>query len=159
VIATGRAEELLVALSASWEWEMLGLQVGGYVRRFRDADPNLFERGQLAEGTIVARPHVWLGDHVGIAAEASYQAMETTALDETTGQPVAGSAVKLGLIPYFTPYGRGTYTRPHLRLIYAVTMRDDGARALYPVEDPRSRVSTEHFFGAGAEWWFDSSSY
>jgi maltoporin len=159
VIETGRAEELLAALSLNWEWEMLGLQLGGYVRRFRDADPNLFERGGIAEGTIVARPHVWIGENVGIALEAGYQALETTALDERTGEPVAGSAVKLGVIPYFTPYGRGTYTRPHLRLIYAVTIRDEGAQALYPEEDPRSREGTEHFFGIGAEWWFDSSSY
>jgi maltoporin len=159
VIETDRAEELRIAVSANFEWRMLGIQLGGWLRRFRDADPSLLDRAALAEGAIAVRPYVWFGEHVGIAGEAGYQAIETTALDERTGNPVEGSAIKVGLVPFFSPYGRGTYTRPHLRLIYAATIRDAGARALYPEEDPRSRVQTEHFLGMGVEWWFDSSSY
>ncbi len=158
-IETERAEELRLALSANFEWDMLGVQLGGWFRRFRDADPSIFERAAIAEGAVAVRPYVWLGEHAGIAAEASYQGFETTALDERTGNPVQGSAVKVGLVPFFSPYGRGIYTRPHLRLIYAATIRDAGARALHPDEDPRSREQTEHFLGVGVEWWFDSSSY
>ena len=161
VIDTERAEELLVALSANFEWEMVGAQLGAWVRRFRDADPSLLERGALAEGALSIRPYVWLGEHLGLAVEGGYQALETTALDERTGEPVRGSIWKFGLIPFVSPFGRGTYTRPHLRIIYALTRRDAGARALYPDRDPRSLAenSTEHFLGVGAEWWFDSSSY
>ena len=159
VIETDRASELRIALSANFEHEMLGIQLGAWYRRFRDADPSLLERAALAEGALAVRPYVWFGDYVGVAGEASYQALETTAIDETTGNVVEGSIVKVGLVPFFSPYGRGTYTRPHLRLIYAATIRNAGARALYPVEDPRSRTQTEHFLGVGVEWWFDSSSY
>lgn len=159
VTETDRADELRIALSANFEWRMLGVQLGAWFRRFRDADPSIFERGAVAEGAVAVRPYAWFGEHVGVAAEASYQGFETTALDERTGNPVEGSAVKVGLVPFFSPYGRGTYTRPHLRLIYAATVRDAGARALYPDEDPRSREQTEHFLGVGVEWWFDSSSY
>ncbi len=63
------------------------------------------------------------------------------------------------MLPFFSPLGRGTYTRPHIRLIYSLTVRDDGARALYPALDPRSAANVEHFLGVGAEWWFSSSSY
>ena len=159
VIETERAEELLIALSANFEHEWLGVQVGGWFRRFRDADPSVFERAALAEGAVAIRPYVWLGQHAGLSVEGSYQALETTALDERTGNPVEGSAWKLGVIPFFSPYGRGTYTRPHLRVIYSVTTRDEGARALYADDDPRSTEINEHFLGVGAEWWFDSSSY
>ena len=62
-------------------------------------------------------------------------------------------------MPFVSPFGRGTYTRPHLRVIYSLTVRDDDARALYPALDPRSANNVEHFLGIGVEWWFASSSY
>jgi maltoporin len=102
---------------------------------------------------------VWLGEHAGIAMELGYQGLDTTRLDERTGEPEGGGAWKVGIIPFLSPNGRGTYTRPHLRLIYALTARDEGAQALYPDADPRSRQGVEHFLGIGTEWWFDSSSY
>jgi maltoporin len=159
VIQTGRAEELRVALSANWEYELFGLQVGAYYRYFRDADPNVFDRGALSEGAINLRPMVWLGRFVGIAADVSYQGLQTTALNETTRAPEGGNVFKLGIIPFVSPFGRGTYTRPHIRLIYSLTVRDDDARALYPALDPRSANNVEHFLGVGVEWWFSSTSY
>ncbi len=159
VIQTGRAEEVRVALSANWEHDWFGLQVGGYWRYFRDADPNIFERGALTEGSIDARPMVWFGQYIGLAADVSYQGMMSTALDQTTGVPQGGNIVKLGLLPFVSPFGRGTYTRPHIRIIYTLTIRDAGARALYPALDPRSSQTYEHFLGVGVEWWFSSSSY
>jgi len=76
-----------------------------------------------------------------------------------TGEQVGGGEWKLGVIPFYSPAGRGTYTRPHLRIIYNATFRNAGARALYPTLDRRSVQSVEHFFGFGVEWWFDSTSY
>lgn len=159
VIQTGRAEEARVALSANWEYDLFGLQIGAYWRYFRDADPNVFERGALTEGAIDVRPMVWFGEYVGLAVDLSYQGMQSTALNQTTGNPEGGNIFKLGVLPFVSPFGRGTYTRPHIRLIYTLTARDDGARALYPVLDPRSVQSVEHFLGIGVEWWFSSSSY
>lgn len=159
VMDTQRAREALVALSANWETGPFGVQIGGYYRNFRDADPNVFDRNHMAEGAVNLRPHVWVGDHAGLSADLSYQALQMSALDEVTGKIVRGGVTKIGFIPFYSPFGRGTYTRPHLRIIYALTIRDDGAQRLYPLEDPRSRQTLEHFLGVGAEWWFDSTSY
>ncbi|MBX3275559.1 MAG: carbohydrate porin [Sandaracinaceae bacterium] len=159
VIQTGRAEELRIALSANWEHDIFGLMVGAYYRYFRDADPNVFGRGTLTEGSVNVRPMVWLDRYVGVSADLSYSGMAASAIDERTGNPAGGNVFKLGIMPFVTPFGRGTYTRPHLRLIYALTVRDEGARALYPVLDPRSVNDVEHFFGIGVEWWFSSTSY
>jgi maltoporin len=60
---------------------------------------------------------------------------------------------------FVSPFGRGTYTRPQIRLLYVLTGRDDGARRLYNDADPRSQASIEHFLGVNVEWWFDSTSY
>ncbi|MEM9066990.1 MAG: carbohydrate porin [Myxococcota bacterium] len=156
---TERAREILIALSANYETGPFGLQLGAYYRNFRDADPSLFERTRLAEGVVNVRPHVWIGQRAGLSWDLSYQALQANQLDERTGQVVRGGVTKLGFIPFYSPFGRGTYTRPHLRLIYSLTLRDADAQRLYPEDDPRSRTKVEHFLGIGAEWWFDSSSY
>jgi hypothetical protein len=36
-------------------------------------------------------------------------------------------------------------------------MRDDGARSFYAKDDPFATRRIDHFFGIGAEWWFNSS--
>ena len=164
VVSTGRAEEIRVALSANWEWSAspdvgLGVMVGGYWRLFRDADPSLFNRGAISEGSLSVRPIVWLGRFAGVQADLSFQGMETTALDERTGAPEGGAVFKLGLLPFVSPFGRGSFTRPHIRLHYVLTARDAGARRLYNDADPRSREDLEHFLGVSVEWWFSSSSY
>ncbi|MFK7991122.1 MAG: carbohydrate porin [Sandaracinaceae bacterium] len=159
VIQTGRAEEFRVALSANYELDMFGLQVGAYYRWFRDADPNVFDRAALSEGSIDVRPHLWFGRFVGVGLDLSYQGIATSAINERTGSPEGGHIFKAAFLPFISPFGRGTYTRPHIRLIYSLTVRDDGARALYPVLDPRSANTVEHFLGLGVEWWFSSSSY
>ena len=164
VVSTGRAEEIRVALSANWEWRAnadvgLGLQLGGWWRLFRDADPAVFARGAISEGALAIRPMIWLGQFAGIATDLSYQAMQTAALDERTGTPEGGSMFKLGFMPFVSPFGRGTYTRPHLRLVYTMSYRDPGARRLYNEADPRSRQELDHFLGLSVEWWFSSSSY
>jgi maltoporin len=164
VIQTGRAEEIRLAVSGNWEWRDnhdigVGVQLGGWWRIFRDADPAVFNRSAISEGAVSARPMVWFGDVSGVALDLSYQAMQTTAIDERTGQPQGGGIFKLGIMPFLSPFGRGTYTRPQIRLIYVMTARDDGARSLYNDLDPRSHQSIEHFLGIGVEWWFSSSSY
>jgi maltoporin len=159
VIQTGRAEEVRLALSANWEQDFFGLMIGGYYRYFRDADPNVFSRGAMSEAVIDVRPMVWIGDFVGVAVDLSYQGLQSTSLDQITGRPEGGNIFKLGIVPFLSPFGRGTYTRPHLRLIYALTARDDDARAFYPALDRRSAQTVEHFLGIGVEWWFSSSSY
>ena len=101
----------------------IGVQLGGWWRLFRDADPALFNRSAISEGALSVRPMVFLGDVAGVAVDLSYQALQTTAIDERTGAPEGGGVFKLGLMPYLSPFGRGTYTRPQIRLMYVLTAR------------------------------------
>jgi hypothetical protein len=153
---TAGAHEALAALSANYETGPFGLLAGAFVRAFRDASGNPYSRNTFNEGTLVLRPQVWLGEHVGIATEGSYQALASAGVDDA-GNPIRASLWRFGLMPFLTPAGRGSFTRPQLRLIYAYTARSDGARALYAPDDRFARRSSEHFFGIGVEWWFNSS--
>jgi hypothetical protein len=154
--STAGARETLVALSANYEKGMFGLLLGGYLRGFRDASGNPYSRNTFNEGSLVARPIVWLGEHVGLAAEASYQAFGSAAIRDD-GKPDRASAWRLGFIPFLTPAGRGSFTRPHFSLVYLYTARDEGARLRYAPDDKFARRSNEHYLGLTVEWWFNSS--
>ncbi len=152
-----RALDTRVALSGNFEHEFFGVLAGAYLRYFRDADPSLFGRNDLWEGTVVVRPTVWIGSHVGISGEASYQMQAFNMLDAATGRARTASAWRFGIIPFVTPAGRGNFVRPHIRAIYAATLRDDGALRLYAPEDPFGRYNVEHYLALSCEWWFNSS--
>jgi hypothetical protein len=159
VTSASSAREFRVALSSNLEHGMLGVQFGGYLRSLQDESNAALSGGKLLEGAIDVRPYLWFVDYAGISLDAGYQALALSTLDDRTGKQVEGSVTKLAAIPFISPYGKGTYTRPHIHLIYQLSLRDAGARHLYPEQDPRSQQSTEHFFAVGAEWWFDSTSY
>jgi maltoporin len=160
---TNGAHELVVALGGNYETGPLGLMVGAYVRSFRNASPSLnFE--DVDEGIIALRPHVFFGELGGIAVEGSYQAQERGVLPLTSGGkpgsgPLKPAEWRVGVVPFLSPAGRGDYARPQFRLIYAMTGRNQDARALYPSTDVYSLRTVEYFLGLGAEWWFNSSSY
>jgi hypothetical protein len=156
---TDGANEALVAVGGNYEKGAFGLLYGGYFRYFTDGDPQPTSIQKYDEGTFVVRPQVFLGEHWGIALDGSYQARRYAELDPTTNAPLTASEWRGGIIPYFSPAGRGSYKRPQLRLIYAITARDAGARALYAMQDVFSQRSIEHYLGLGVEWWFNSSSY
>ncbi len=163
---TSGAHELFVALGANWETGPFGLIAGAYVRSFRDASEDL-NYEDVDEAILALRPHLFFGESGGIAVEGSYQIAQRgvqAVLGDETGLgtpegPLTGGLVRFGLVPFLSPAGRGDYSRPQFRLIYEVTLRDEGARALYPKDDVFGLRKTEHFFGVGAEWWFNSSSY
>lgn len=164
VVTTGRAEQVRFALSANWEWNEspdvgVGVQLGGWWQLHHDADPAVWNRGALSEGAIAVRPHVWFGQVAGVALDLSYQGMASLALDEITGRAEGGGIFKIGVMPFVTPWGRGTYTRPHIRLVYTLSARDEGARRLLNPADPRASRDVEHFLGVSVEWWFSSTSY
>jgi maltoporin len=156
---TSGSTETLVALGANYEIGSLGVLAGAYLRFFRDGDPSPTSTQKFDEGTVVVRPQVFLGEHFGIAVEGSMQQRRLAVLDPATDSALTATVFKGGLIPYFSPSGRGAFKRPQLRLLYAVSGRDSGARALYPVDDVFAHRTVEHFIGIGAEWWFNSSSY
>jgi maltoporin len=156
---TSGSSETLVALGANYEVGSLGVMAGAYLRFFRDGDPSPTSTQKFDEGTVVVRPQVFLGEHFGIAVEGSVQARRLAVVDPATDSALTATVFKGGLIPYFSPSGRGAFKRPQLRLLYAVSGRDSGARALYPTDDVFAQRTVEHFIGIGAEWWFNSSSY
>jgi hypothetical protein len=156
---TNGANEALVALGGNYEKKWFGLLYGGYLRYFTDGDPQPTSIQKYDEGTLVLRPQAFIGEHWGLALEGSYQARVYAELDPTTNSQLMAAEWRGGIIPYFSPSGRGSYKRPQLRVIYAITARNEGARALYAPQDVFSQRSIEHYLGLGVEWWFNSSSY
>jgi LamB porin len=156
---TSGASETLIALGGNVEGGVFGLLYGGYLRFFRDADPNPISISKYDEGTLVVRPQAYFGEHWGLALEGSFQARRYAELDPTSGNPLVASEWRGGVMPYFSPAGRGSYKRPQLRAIYAITARNQAARDLYPAADVFSQRSISHYLGLQAEWWFNSSSY
>lgn len=162
------ASEIRVAFGGNWEAGPFGLMAGGYLRSFRDASAAL-DIEDLDEGCIVLRPHLFFGEWGGLAVEGSFQAQQRGVLysepvaegdlPEAPKGPLMGTMWRFGVIPFLSPAGRGDFVRPHIRLIYVVSARDKGAKALYPKDDVFSLRDIDHFFGIGAEWWFNSSSY
>lgn len=156
---TSGASETLVALGTNYERGIFGVMAGSYLRFFRDGGDAPTSTEKYDEGTIVARPQIYLGERFGVAVEGSYQARRLAVLDPQTGGPLVAGMWRGGIMPYFSPTGRGSFKRPQIYLVYVASARDSGARSLYPQEDVFSQRSVEHFAGVGAEWWFNSTSY
>jgi maltoporin len=156
---TRGANEALVAIGGNYEHGAFGLLYGGYFRYFTDGDPQPTSVQTYDEGTFDVRPQFYFGEHWGLALDGSYQARRYAELDPTTHAQLTASEWRGGIMPYFSPAGRGSYKRPQLRVIYAITGRDAGARALYAPQDAFAQRSVEHYLGLGVEWWFNSSSY
>ncbi len=151
--------ESLIALGGNYEKEAFGIVGGAYLRAFRDGDPSATTTQKFDEGTVVLRPQVYLGQHWGVGGEASFQARRLAVPDpEQTSQPLTASLWRFGVMPYFSPAGRGTFKRPQLRLVYVATLRSRGAQELYAAQDVFAQRSVEHFLGLNVEWWFNSSS-
>jgi len=162
---TAGAHELLLALGGNWEVGPFGVMLGAYARSFRNASRDL-DFGDVDEGIFVIRPQAFFGEIGGLALETSYQVAQrgVVSLAEDGGKagstgPFSANLFRFGIIPFLSPAGRGDYSRPQFRVIYTVTARSKGARMLYPQDDVFSLRPLEHFFGFGAEWWFNSSSY
>ena len=156
---TRGSTETLLALGANYEFGPFGVLVGGYLRSFRDGDPSPTTSQKYDEGILAVRPQLYIGERWGIAVEGAFEAKRYALLDPDTDQPLIASEWRAGIMPYFSPSGRGSYKRPQLRLIYAVTARNNATRELYPAQDVFSQRPVEQFLGMGVEWWFNSSSY
>lgn len=154
------AEELRVALAGNWALTQSGrfsVQWGGYLRSYRDADELEVDYDDRVEGSFALRPQLNLGDYFTPAVEVSAQwsqAQGSHPVDLTTDP---GLIYQFALIPAISFTERkdlNAFTRPQLRLIYAVTALNDGALARYAPADPRAQQSVTHYVGARAEWWF-----
>jgi maltoporin len=131
--------------------------VGAYMDLVRDAGVSQLSAQKYDEGAAVLRAQLSPHANFGVAAEASYQRRTYALLDEQ-GRLRTGQVVQLGLMPFFSPFGAGAFTRPQLRLVYALSVRDDGARSFYAAADPFSQRGVEHYLGLSVEWWFNASN-
>jgi maltoporin len=156
---TKGASETLFAIAGNYEERPFSVQWGGYLRFYRGATEAGTSLDRYDEGIMVVRPHWFITDHVGLAVEGSYQSRRYAVIDPSTDEALTASLVRGALLPYFSPAGRGSFTRPRIGLAYVLTGRNDGARSLYPRDDPFSWRTTEHYFGLAVEWWFNQSSY
>jgi maltoporin len=156
---TAGSTENLVALGGNYEVGPFGLLVGAYLRAFRDGDPNPITSQKYDEGIFAVRPQLFLGERFGVALEGAFESRRYAVIDPQTDAPLTASEWRFGVIPYFSPSGRGSYKRPQLRVIYNLTARNDATRELYPAQDVFSQRNVEQYIGLGAEWWFNSSSY
>jgi maltoporin len=113
----------------------------------------------LQQAVLRAQHEVFERVEHGVSVEGSYQQRRIAIVRPGDDGPLTASVTKLGVMPYFSPSGKGSFKRPQIRLLYVASFRDSGARGLYPVEDVFNQRSVEHYLGIGAEWWFNSSSY
>ncbi len=152
-----KAREFLTALSANWETKRwFGVQVGGYVRYFRDADDNKYDWDDGWEYVAVVRPHVFLHRLFAMAFELSYQGRMPAGLNPWTHTKLNPGILKFSVMPLLT-FGKGTYARPQFRLIYTVMRQNQGARMTWNPLDPRRSMKVGHYLGMQAEWWFNST--
>ena len=156
---TAGSTENLVALGGNYEVGPFGVLVGGYLRSFRDGEPRPTSSQKYDEGILAVRPQLYLGERFGVAVEGAFEARRYAVLDPQTDAPLAAQEWRFGVIPYFSPSGRGSYKRPQLRAIYNLTARNNATRELYPALDVFSQRNVEQYVGLGVEWWFNSSSY
>ncbi len=158
-LTTAGARSTRLALAGGFDGKHLGLLIGGYLDLVRDAGVADTGSGKYDEGAFSARLQWYATEHFGLAAEASGQRRVYALVDPATGALRGGSVAQLGLMPYFAPLGHGLFARPQLRLVYALSIRDAGARSFAPVDDPFSSRTLDHYLGVSVEWWFNATTY
>lgn len=156
---TASSSETTLAIGANYEHDWLAVMFGGYMRFFRDGESSVISTQKYDEGTAVVRPQAFFNEQIGLGLEASHQVRRIAVLDPATDAPLVAQVTRAALIPFISPSGRGSFKRPQLYAIYALSARNDGARALYPSQDIFAQRKIEHYAGLGVEWWFNSSSY
>lgn len=154
-VTSARLTRVGASFNAETRW--VGVTGGTYVQWFHDADDVAFDRDDYWEGVFALRPVIFATRHFHQAFELSYQHRRPDGLSARTDSFLTPSAWQFGVMPTLS-LDRGVYSRPQLRVIYALTLADQGARDLYPSGDPRAERSTQHYLGVGAEWWFNSST-
>lgn len=150
------SSEFVIGWSGNLDLGVAGALVGGYVRRFRDADP----ADDLDDGweyVADARPYAPIGDRVHAAVDLSYQQRFPRGISPASARGIEPSVVQIAPMLVYSPFGRGAYTRPHFRLVYRAAHLDRDARDLYALDDPRRTRPWVHYLGAQVEWWFNST--
>lgn len=152
------AYEMVTGLSANWEFKWAGCMAGGYLRKFKDADVNVYDTDDFMEGAIVARPVAYITEHLHQGFELSYQQHVPFGLEPASGDQQIPEVFQFSFLEMVSA-GRGNYNRPQFRLTYTISKPNEAARNTYGYRDQRRMKSTDHYLGFGVEWWFNSSSY
>jgi maltoporin len=147
-----------IATSAGFGTGRFDLIAGAYVDWFSDADSVNYDGDDFYEGTLSLRPSYRVAGGFKQAFEFSYQGHRSNGLSARTDTFLVPAILKAAIIPTLSA-GTGPFARPELRLIYQVSVLNDGAQEQYPAEDVRRRGAIHHYLGIGAEWWFNSSTY
>ncbi len=147
-----------IATSAGFGAGRFDLIAGGYVDWFSDADSVNYDGDDYYEGTLALRPSYRVAGGYKQAFEFSYQGHRSNGLSPRTDTFLVPAMFKAAVIPTLAA-GAGPFARPELRLVYEVSVLNDGAQEQYPAEDVRRRGAIHHYLGIGAEWWFNSSTY
>ncbi len=162
------AHELLIAAGGNYENGPFSVMLGAYFRSFRNASADL-DWNDIDEGIFLVRPNLFFGELGGIAVEGSHQvhqrgvllppgyAPQQIPLPGAPDGALTGTVTRIGLIPFLSPAGRGSFSRPVIQVMYVVSLRNDAARAFYSQDDIFQLRKTEHYLGVGAEWWFNAS--
>ncbi|MBT6492162.1 MAG: hypothetical protein HOK97_20485 [Deltaproteobacteria bacterium] len=156
--ATG-AHEMVLGLSGNWEpnsnWALLS---GAYARQFVDADPNIYDRDDTWEAGFAIRPAWQVSEHFQMVAELNGQYLRPNGIAQESGEQDMPFVLQGAIVPTIS-LGRGSFSRPQLRLIYSISHLNADAQRTYAPQDPLRSRSVQHFVGVGIEWWLNSSRY
>jgi maltoporin len=152
------AREFQVALSGNHENDRMGILVGGYIRRFMDADGVSTDVDDRWEGAIALRPTLFINDFSSLGVELSQQVLRPDGLNPHSRSHDVPMVTKLAVLPALQ-LGKGSLARPQIRAQYILTYLNDDARLWFDTRDERHRSNVQHFLGVGAEWWLNSRSY
>ncbi len=150
------ASEFLLAMSTNVELGRASVLAGGYLRRFEGANPSP-TRADGWEYIADVRPHGQIAGDVEAALDLSYQARFPRALSPTELLAMDPAVFQIAPMILYSPFGRGSYDRPQMRVVYRAARLNDAARDLYAMDDPRRGHAWVHYLGLQAEWWFNST--
>lgn len=152
------ATEYLGALSANHQGSRAGVLVGGYLRRFDDADGVTSDPDDRWEAIVDLRPVLFIGRYGSLGLDLSHQWLRPDGLNPHTREADVPQITKIAVLPAIQPMP-GTLARPQIRLQYVYSHLNDDARLWFDARDERWRSNHQHFLGVGAEWWINSRSY
>jgi maltoporin len=150
------SSELVLGWSGNYEFAYGGALVGGYLRRFIDADTN-DDMDDGWEYIADVRPYAALTNTLQGAVDVSYQKRYPRGVSPSSLMAVEPSVFQIAPMAVYSPFGRGSYSRPQFRLIYRAANINEDARDLYASEDARRARPWVHFLGMQVEWWFNST--
>jgi hypothetical protein len=152
------ASEVVMGVSGNLDLPYGGAQLGGYLRRFTDADPATSDQDDGWEYIVAARPRARIVQDLEGGVDLSWQVRFPRGIDPVELTAMDPAVFQVAPMLLYSPFGPGGYARPQLRLVYRAAHLNEAARsALYPLDDPRRERTWAHFLGVQAEWWFNST--